>query len=165
MKVNDSVDALVCHESNIIGSVELGEGCIIHPSAVIDGGVGGIAVGKNNIVEESVRIVNRTENKMHIGNNNWFHIRCEIDSAISIGDNNSFEVGSKVNKNTRVGNNCLVSLNSTLPPDFELYNDLSVTVIGDSLSYKACKAPNQYLHEQINFLNNILRGSSMEKKG
>lgn len=165
MSVNNYIGALVCLESNIVGNVELDEGCIVHPSALIDGGVGGIAIGKNNIIEESVKIVNETDNKMYIGSNNWFHVRCEINSTISIGNNNSFEVGSKVNKNTKVGDNCVVSLNSNLPPNFELSNNMSIAVVGNSLLYKPCKTiPNQHLHEQINFLNNILRGSSMEKK-
>lgn len=165
MPANNDINALVCLESNIVGKVELDEGCIVHPSALIDGGVGGITIGKNNIIEELVKIVNKTDSKMYIGNNNWFHVRCEINGTISIGNNNSFEVGSKVNENTKVGNNCVVSLNSNLPPNFELCNNMSIAVVGNSLLYNTCKTlPNQHLHEQINFLNNILRGSSMEKK-
>ncbi|KAH8582527.1 acyltransferase [Cryptosporidium sp. chipmunk genotype I] len=165
MQDNKNLASLICLESSIVGNVELGEGCIVHPSALIDGGVGGIIIGKNNIIEESVKIVNKTINKMSIGNNNWFHVRCEIDSALTIGDNNSFEVGSRVNKNTKVGSNCLISLNSGLPPNLEICDNMSVAIVGDSLMYTLSNSPpNQYLDEQINFLNNILRGSSMEKK-
>ncbi|OII74837.1 uncharacterized protein cubi_02969 [Cryptosporidium ubiquitum] len=165
MQGNKNSTSLICLESNIVGNVELGEGCVVHPSALIDGGVGGIVMGKNNIIEDSVKIVNENINKMCIGSNNWFHVRCEINNTLSIGDNNSFEIGSKVNQNTKVGNNCVVSLNSNLPPNFEIYDNMCVAVIGDSLIHTVNKTtPNQHLHEQINFLNNILRGSSMEKK-
>lgn len=165
MQEHRNLTSIICLESNIVGNVELDEGCIVHPSALIDGGVGGIIIGKNNIIEDSVKIVNETVNTMYIGSNNWFHVRCEINNTSSIGDNNSFEVGSKVNKNTKVGNNCIVSLRSNLPPNLEICDNMRVAVVGDSLLYTASNTmPNQHLHEQINFLNNILRGSSMEKK-
>ncbi|EAK90307.1 acyltransferase [Cryptosporidium parvum Iowa II] len=165
MQENKNLASLICQESNISGNVELDEGCIVHPSALIDGGVGGIIIGKNNIIEESVKIVNKTINKMPIGNNNWFHVRCEVDSALSIGDNNSFEVGSRVNKNVKIGNNCIISLKSSLPPNLEICNDMCVSQVGDSLLYAPINSsPNKHLCEQVNFLNNILRGSSMEKK-
>ncbi|KAF7459116.1 dynactin subunit 6 [Cryptosporidium felis] len=164
MMKNNASAVIVCQESNIIGDVVFGDGCIIHPSAFINGGKQGIVIGKNNIIEECARIVNDTDKKLSIGNNNWFRVGCEVKNVFSIGNNNCFEVGSIINSGSIIGNNCTVSMKSILPHNIEIKDDTCLAFVDNCLVSSINSETNPFLNDQIDFLNNILRGSSMEKQ-
>jgi dynactin 6 len=43
----------------VLGAVNVGEGTVIHPKAVINAESGSIVVGENNIIEELSSVVNK----------------------------------------------------------------------------------------------------------
>ncbi|KAH7650439.1 hypothetical protein FG379_003511 [Cryptosporidium bovis] len=158
-------NVIVCHGSNIKGDVVLGEGCIVNPGAIIDGGKKGIVLGRKNIVEELVKIVNTTDEKLIIGDENWFHVGSQVLNPRVIGNNNSFEINSRINEGCEIGSRCKISVKTVLPHNMKVENEKCISsidgiiVINDN---NGCL--NQYFDDQISFLQNILRGSSMEKK-
>ncbi|KAH8741065.1 hypothetical protein FG386_001617 [Cryptosporidium ryanae] len=158
-------NTIICHESNIKGEVVMGEGCIVNPGAIIDGGNKGIVLGNKNVIEELVKIVNNTDNRLIIGDENWFHVGSQVLNPRFIGNNNSFEIGCRVSEGCEIGNYCKISMKTTLPYNMKVESGKCISFVDDAIVMSENSGnSNQFLEDQISFLQNILRGSSMEKK-
>ncbi|RKP06662.1 trimeric LpxA-like protein [Thamnocephalis sphaerospora] len=101
--------ALVCQESQLTGNVSIGSGCVLHPKSCIIADVGPIVIGRNNIIEENVVIINRQKMPLIIGDENLFEVGAYVEGA-RVGSRNIFESRSRVVGATTVGNNCVIGI-------------------------------------------------------
>lgn len=80
--------AIVCTEqTNLIGDISIGTKTVVHPSVSIIASHGPIVIGDFNLIEEHVKIVNKSEETMRIGSYNVFEVGCSTES-LEIGDQN-----------------------------------------------------------------------------
>jgi dynactin-6 len=108
-------------QPTIKGPLQLGDGNIVmtRVSFINEHESGEIIIGKSNLFEDRVTIINKTPGKMIIGNNNQFHSGCII-SAQSIGNDNEFgafcsvEEGVVIRDYCNVGIKVLVKVNAIL---------------------------------------------------
>ncbi|WFD35853.1 hypothetical protein MCUN1_002721 [Malassezia cuniculi] len=82
------MSAIVPADATLLGSVSIGPGSVVHPTALLDARAGPIVLGHNCIVEERVAIVAGPAG-ISIGDANHFHAAARI-SAPSIGNCNVF---------------------------------------------------------------------------
>ncbi|RKP24457.1 trimeric LpxA-like protein, partial [Syncephalis pseudoplumigaleata] len=131
--------ALVCQEAHLTGNVSIG--CVLHPKCSIIADVGPIVIGRNNILEEGVVIINR-----------W-----AILPGAKIGNRNTFEARSRVVGATTVGSHCVVGIGCQTEPD-ETMPDFTV-IYGDRLDRRICKpdAAHAALHlKHLEYLRDML---------
>lgn len=81
--------SIVCKDAELSGAISIGEGTVIHPKCNIESSLqsGGIEIGKYNIIEEGVQIVNYSKNKLIIGDYNRFRSGAIIQCK-QIGNDN-----------------------------------------------------------------------------
>ncbi|KAI8052253.1 trimeric LpxA-like protein [Syncephalis plumigaleata] len=148
--------ALVCQDTHLTGNVSIGSGCVLHPKCSVIADVGPIVIGRNNIIEEGVVIINRNQMPLVIGDENIFEVGSFIEGA-KIGSRNIFEARSRVVGATTVGNNCVIGIacqtdcNETIP-------DCTV-IFGERLDRRISKPdPNQAaLHlKHLEYLRDML---------
>lgn len=156
---------LICIEkTTILGDVTIGEDCVIHPTVTIIAEKGPIIIGSQNLFEERVKIINKSERPMMIGDNNFF----EVDShseATHIGDDNILESKSKVGSHIQLSNNCIIGAGCNLLDqnlDFKSKQQLEVfesnTVISGSNMRRERNPtlPPDSHSSQLDFLRKIL---------
>jgi len=87
---------------------------VIHPRAKILALAGPIIIGENNIIEEQVQIINKSQDDstttskvMTIGSNNVFEVDCLVESR-NIGDNNVVESKAYLGGATSLSNGCVI---------------------------------------------------------
>ncbi|KAL0479665.1 dynactin [Acrasis kona] len=104
--------AMVCMKTEFVmnsqsGDVYIGPNTIIHPHCIIESGPnsGGIHIGKNNIIEEKVHIINYGSGRLAIGDNNIIQAGCIIKSQ-EIGRMNNLEPKVILENDSIIGNNC-----------------------------------------------------------
>ena len=124
---------MICDAADLQGQINFGEGCIVHPGAVIDARGGTITLGEYNIIEEKARIVNKIRGKdsqgrpimkeMKIGSCNLFESGCTISSS-EIGDMNEFCHRSFVEDNCKIANYCVVGPKVTLSVGTKMANNV-----------------------------------------
>ena len=101
--------AFVHPSAHIIGDVEIGEGSIVWPGAVIRGDFGSIRLGRGVFVEDNC--------VLHGGNplNTWRG----MPSSLDIGDNVVIGHGAVVN-GKRIGSNVLIGISASILHDVEI---------------------------------------------
>lgn len=57
MAVTVGEGAVVCQAAELIGSVTIGSGAVLHPKCRIDGSKAPVTIGAGTIIEENVQIV------------------------------------------------------------------------------------------------------------
>uniref|UniRef100_A0A0N4U5C3 Dynactin subunit 6 n=1 Tax=Dracunculus medinensis TaxID=318479 RepID=A0A0N4U5C3_DRAME len=125
--------AVVCKEASLHGTITIGSGTIVHPTAVIRATNGPIVIGENNNVEETAVIENLCANgeTLYIGRDNVFEIE-SVMQASRVGDNNIFGVRSRVGPNTIVTNGCFIGtkcsavMTETLPENMVIYGETNI---------------------------------------
>jgi len=87
------------------------EGTVIHPRCVLECGNNskGIRIGKNNIIEEGVVIINQGTDTLQIGNNNHIKAGVYICGHVKIGDYNVLECKCKIENNVQIEEYCIVN--------------------------------------------------------
>eukprot|EP00439_Symbiodinium_sp_Y106_P054594 s3821_g7.t1 len=65
-------DAVVCQEAKVQGthSIKVGEGTVIHPACILHAKAGPIVIGRFNVLEEQVEVVNSSDQPLVIGDHN-----------------------------------------------------------------------------------------------
>ncbi|OII77260.1 hypothetical protein cand_019700 [Cryptosporidium andersoni] len=163
--LEEVIPSIVCREARILGRVELSDGCIIHPTALIDGGKGGIRFGMSNVVEERVNIINNKDRELIIGDHNWFKVGSFIENPLQVGNYNIFEIRSRIGEGSKIGNYCYISATATLPKNTLLEDSSGVSNIDNTLIITPLTTINKVsIDDHVKFLGNILYGSSMEQK-
>jgi len=99
--------AVVCQDVDLRGDITIGPGTVVHPKASICSIGGPIVIGANNIIEESVVIVNRRKDVMRIGDENLFEIGCMVECP-SIGNLNTVSTKARVHHTVRMGSHCSI---------------------------------------------------------
>jgi len=106
--------AVVCSECELQGDIVIGARTVIHPRAKILALAGPIIIGENNIIEEQVQIINKSQDDstttskvMTIGSNNVFEVDCLVESR-NIGDNNVVESKAYLGGATSLSNGCVI---------------------------------------------------------
>jgi carbonic anhydrase/acetyltransferase-like protein (isoleucine patch superfamily) len=99
--------AYVSEAAHLIGDVEIGEGSMVMPGAVIRADMGGIRIGSRVIVEDNCVIHSGTP-RSPVGN-------------VTIGDKVIIGHGAVLNCR-RIGNSVLIGMNATLLHDAEIGN-------------------------------------------
>uniref|UniRef100_A0A0K0DA73 Dynactin subunit 6 n=1 Tax=Angiostrongylus cantonensis TaxID=6313 RepID=A0A0K0DA73_ANGCA len=121
--------AIVCREATLEGNVRIGPGTVVHPFAVIKATNAPIIIGENNIIEERSLIENILEGEekvMEIGNHNVIEVGAVLH-ARRVGNNNVFHVQCEVSSNSCVSNGCSVGVRckvyakETLPERTAIY--------------------------------------------
>ncbi|KAI9190274.1 hypothetical protein H9P43_001707 [Blastocladiella emersonii ATCC 22665] len=108
---------IVCQDAELKGSITLGVGTIIHPKCKIISTAGGpILIGRNNICEEGVTIINNSKSGMVIGDDNLFEVNCYVASKY-IGHHNVIEPKAVIGENTTIGENCVIGAMCTTASD------------------------------------------------
>eukprot|EP00026_Physarum_polycephalum_P015094 Phypoly_transcript_15704.p1 GENE.Phypoly_transcript_15704~~Phypoly_transcript_15704.p1 ORF type:complete len:233 (+),score=49.95 Phypoly_transcript_15704:87-701(+) len=133
---------IICQDANLVGSVSVGEGCILHPKCNILAEGGPIVIGENNIVEELVTIVNKSSSVLRIGSNNLFEVGAHIECK-QVGNNNVIETKGVLGKDSVVGDGCTVCAGARLPEAAQLAN--GTVLYSPSLSYNVPEAPDMHL--------------------
>ena len=101
--------AFVSAAAHVIGDVEIGDGVIVWPGAVIRGDFGPIRIGKNTFVEDNC--------VLHAGG--LEEIKRGLLTPLNIGDNVVIGHGAVVN-GKRIGNNVLIGINASILHDVEI---------------------------------------------
>ena len=127
---------IIADQADIQGSIQFGDGCIVHPGAYIAAKGGPIIFGENCIIEEKARIVNKVKGKdaqgktipheMKIGSYNVFEAGSIVTSS-RIGNLNEFQHKSFVDDNCRIGNACVVGPCAKLTPGTVLADNTFVS--------------------------------------
>nr|CAG4636650.1 EOG090X0I48 [Eubosmina coregoni]SVE70168.1 EOG090X0I48 [Eubosmina coregoni] len=160
--------AIVCSECDLQGDITIGTRTVIHPRARIIASSGPIIIGENNIIEEQVQIINKSEDDvnsvvMTIGNNNVFEVDCEVYCKV-IGDNNIVESKALLGRQTSLSNGCVIGakcevlLNDTLAEGSLYYgsgSDVKWRIQADKPSAQGA---------QIEFLSKVLPNYHRIKK-
>ncbi|EFC41220.1 predicted protein [Naegleria gruberi] len=91
--------------------IYIDEGTIIHPRCVLECGNNskGIKIGKNNIIEEGVVIINQGTDTLTIGNNNHIKAGVYISGNVKIGDYNVLECKCKIDNNVKIEEYCIIN--------------------------------------------------------
>eukprot|EP01098_Paradermamoeba_levis_P003311 TRINITY_DN1523_c0_g1_i2.p1 TRINITY_DN1523_c0_g1~~TRINITY_DN1523_c0_g1_i2.p1 ORF type:complete len:194 (-),score=34.72 TRINITY_DN1523_c0_g1_i2:48-629(-) len=124
-KIKIEADAVVCLDTLISGEVTIKKGTVCHPRCKIVAQGGPIEIGENNIIEELVVIVNKTNQLLRIGDNNTFEVGAQI-YAHQIGDNNVIETKAFVSEASEVGNGCVVGTCVRIPAGERVQDGLVV---------------------------------------
>ncbi|GAA6022534.1 hypothetical protein JCM10207_006578 [Rhodosporidiobolus poonsookiae] len=106
---------VVVEQCDLRGDITIGSGTILQPRCTIVAAAGPIIFGQNNIVEETVVIVNRHKTPLIIGDNNLFEVGCRIE-APSIGDWNTFGIKCRVSPQVSVGSHCTIGAGCMILP-------------------------------------------------
>ncbi|GES78129.1 trimeric LpxA-like protein [Rhizophagus clarus] len=105
--INIGKNAVVCKDIEVKGEVHIGAGTILHPQCKILAVGGPIIFGQNNIVEENVTIINKSQTTLTIGNENVFEVGCYVEGT-KIGNRNIVEAKARVLGSTSLGDNCVI---------------------------------------------------------
>eukprot|EP00041_Stephanoeca_diplocostata_P003569 m.35984 g.35984 ORF g.35984 m.35984 type:complete len:164 (+) comp14433_c0_seq12:163-654(+) len=148
--------AIVCKDANLRGSVSVGAGTIVHPSAVVNGEAGPVVIGADCMIEELVEITGPAT----IGTGNVFEVGA-ICHAAQVGCNNVFEarctVGDKVTVTDRchVGIGVKITNEQTLDAGTVLYTQSDSFSVGHRVR-KADELPSTFYTEQAAHLKVVL---------
>jgi len=126
-------NSIVCTDCKVqgISGIKIGEGTVVHPSCLIHAKAGPIEIGRFNVLEEQVRIVNNSETPLVIGDYNTFEVGTRVIGAdCRVGDANVFECRSQLGSGATVGNGCTLGI-CVVVPDGEQIQDETV-IIGPS---------------------------------
>ncbi|KAL7748381.1 hypothetical protein RI367_006343 [Sorochytrium milnesiophthora] len=156
--------AVVCQEADLRGNISIGVGTVVHPKCrIISARDGPILIGRNNIFEENVTIINNTTSGMVIGDENHFEVGCYVASKY-IGHYNIIEPKAQVAENTTIGDHCVVGALCTTCKDEVVPSN---TVIYGSDNQRRTQAPVdkaslhsvhlQYLWETLPKYNHLKR--------
>lgn len=112
---------IIADSADIRGNVHIGDGTIVHPSAIIhcQNENGKIIIGNDCIIEERAQIIHQSEGEMKIGEKNLFEVGARIEAA-TVGSHNTFECRSRVTDSviiqdfTTIGAGCIAQP----PPDW-----------------------------------------------
>ncbi|KAI9593478.1 trimeric LpxA-like protein, partial [Syncephalis fuscata] len=136
--------ALVCQEAHLTGNVSIG--CVLHPKCSIIADVGPIVIGRNNILEEGVIIINRNQMPLII-----------VIEGSKIGSRNIFEARSRVVGATTVGNHCVIGIGCQTEQD-ETVPDCTI-IFGERLDRRVGKPDSTYpgLHQKhLEYLRDVI---------
>jgi carbonic anhydrase/acetyltransferase-like protein (isoleucine patch superfamily) len=87
----DAEDTFICAGAVIKGRITIEEFTLVYPNAVIDASRGGpIVIGSDNIIEDSVQIINTL---VHKNVKQFFMLAFSAPNAMVIGDHNHFKSG------------------------------------------------------------------------
>jgi dynactin-6 len=106
---------IIAQDTDLRGDIEIGTGSVLHPRCTILAMMGPILLGCNCIVEENAVIVNRTKQKMVIGDDNVFQVGCRVESP-SIGSSNTFGVKCRVVATVGIGSHVNVGAGCVVLP-------------------------------------------------
>eukprot|EP00929_Paragymnodinium_shiwhaense_P119481 TRINITY_DN91387_c0_g1_i1.p2 TRINITY_DN91387_c0_g1~~TRINITY_DN91387_c0_g1_i1.p2 ORF type:complete len:177 (-),score=52.89 TRINITY_DN91387_c0_g1_i1:41-571(-) len=121
-------EAVVCSDAKLLGAggVKVGEGTVIHPACVINAKAGPVEIGKFNIFEEQVEIVNTSATSLVIGSHNIFEVGARIVGGGRVGSANVFECKSTIGAGARVGDGCTLGVKASLEDGEELPDEIVV---------------------------------------
>ncbi|OQR79485.1 dynactin subunit 6-like [Tropilaelaps mercedesae] len=145
--------ATVVRECVLLGEVTFGTRTVVHPTAQILGEKGPIIIGEGNLIEEKVKIVNRHEKPLIIGNHNVFEVGAEVE-AQSVGDHNTFECLSRVGPRVAVTNGCTVGAGCHVSTEETLGDD--IVVYGANCDRKRAGDLNKTSNPQIDYLSKVM---------
>mmetsp|Transcript_90681 Transcript_90681/g.256052 ORF Transcript_90681/g.256052 Transcript_90681/m.256052 type:complete len:183 (+) Transcript_90681:105-653(+) len=122
-------EAVVCSDSKLLGpaGIKIGEGTVVHPTCMISALGGPIEIGKFNIFEEQVEIINNDATPLCIGNHNIFEVGAKFVSGGGVGNANIFECQSRIGAGTQIGDGCTLGIKA-VAPDGEQLPDETVIV-------------------------------------
>eukprot|EP00928_Gymnodinium_smaydae_P075755 TRINITY_DN5876_c0_g1_i2.p1 TRINITY_DN5876_c0_g1~~TRINITY_DN5876_c0_g1_i2.p1 ORF type:complete len:173 (+),score=40.51 TRINITY_DN5876_c0_g1_i2:77-595(+) len=122
-------DALVCSDAKFVGTgcIRVAEGTVIHPSCTVNAKSGPIEIGKYNVIEEQVEIINPNTTPLVIGSHNLFEVGAKLVGGGKIGNANVFECRSVIGKGCQIGDGNLLQVHVELKEGEKLENDMVVT--------------------------------------
>jgi len=146
--------AIVCKEQTVIkGKVTIGSKTIIHPTATIIAENGPIVIGESNLIEECVKIINKSKETMTIGSNNVFEVGAYSES-LSIGNNNILEYKCRLGPKFILTHGCVIGTKCCLNQD-ETLEERTVIFGTDCKRRRQSERPfPQTL--QLDFLNKVM---------
>eukprot|EP00933_Yihiella_yeosuensis_P037862 TRINITY_DN31861_c0_g1_i1.p1 TRINITY_DN31861_c0_g1~~TRINITY_DN31861_c0_g1_i1.p1 ORF type:complete len:182 (-),score=41.00 TRINITY_DN31861_c0_g1_i1:53-598(-) len=120
-------DAVVTDLAKILGpgGVKIGEGTVVHPACLINAKVGPIVIGRFNVIEEQVEILNESEEPLVVGDYNLFEVGAKVQG--NVGDANVLECQAVVRLGCSVSNGCTLCVGASLL-DSEVLQDETVVV-------------------------------------
>jgi len=150
--------AVVCNDIKVMGlaGIQIGEGTIIHPACTLHAKAGPIVIGRFNVIEEQVHIMNTREDPLVIGDYNLFEVGAKVCDG-RVGNANLFECKAQVN-GANVGDGCTIGVAVVLPDDTEL-PDETVIVGPDHLRHVESGAREEHVKavaKQIEVLKDML---------
>lgn len=147
---------IICREKTVIlGDVTIDADCVIHPTACIIARDGPIEIGKDNLIEERVEIINTLNQKMIIGNQNVFEVDTYCE-APKVGNSNLFESKSKVCNKIEVSNNCIIGSGCHLSRDEAEKLPNNSVIYGTKMMRAVPNLPPMSQGSQLDFLRKIL---------
>eukprot|EP00927_Polykrikos_kofoidii_P057677 TRINITY_DN51846_c0_g1_i1.p1 TRINITY_DN51846_c0_g1~~TRINITY_DN51846_c0_g1_i1.p1 ORF type:complete len:184 (-),score=35.58 TRINITY_DN51846_c0_g1_i1:107-658(-) len=126
-------EAVVCIDAKLLGAgkIKIGEGTVIHPASIINAKAGPIEIGKFNIIEEQVEIINTSTSSLVIGNQNTFEVASKIlGGGGKVGNANVFECKSEIGAGAKVSDGCTLGVGAKLAPGEEL--EPETVIVGPS---------------------------------
>ena len=129
-----SEGCVVCKSATLVGDISIGSGTVIHPLARIIAKTGPIIIGDNNIIEETVEIVNDgpDETVMIIGSSNMIQVGARL-FCLKMGNNNMVDSKSIIGRHTVLSYGCIVSAGW---PCFQFYTYYASLLSGIHLDTK-----------------------------
>jgi len=106
--------AIVCKSAKLVGQVVIGNGCVVHPHATVDGSIAAVRVGEMCIVEEFSCLQNTSGANMTIGSHSVFEVGCVVDSS-SIGSGTIIHAKAKVDAGCVIGDGCVIGMGVQVP--------------------------------------------------
>eukprot|EP00747_Dinoflagellata_sp_TGD_P193077 gnl/TRDRNA2_/TRDRNA2_58789_c0_seq1.p1 gnl/TRDRNA2_/TRDRNA2_58789_c0~~gnl/TRDRNA2_/TRDRNA2_58789_c0_seq1.p1 ORF type:complete len:181 (-),score=43.07 gnl/TRDRNA2_/TRDRNA2_58789_c0_seq1:278-820(-) len=129
VKCQVHADAVVCTDAKVLGSfgVKIGEGTVVHPACHIHAKAGPIEIGRFNIIEEQVEIINLSSQPLVIGDHNTFEVGVHIaGTGACIGNANVFECKARLGQKARIGDGCTLGIGVELPDGEQLADEIVV---------------------------------------
>ncbi|KAI8999487.1 trimeric LpxA-like protein [Gaertneriomyces semiglobifer] len=123
MSVSFPESCVICDDAQLRGRIQFGENNIVHPKCTItcEDPAGEIVIGSGNIIEENVRIINRSGlfgslfEGVKMGNGCVMEIRATVASGTQLGD--YCVIGAK----------CSSAENQNIPDNTVIFGDSHAT--------------------------------------
>ncbi|CAE7203740.1 Dctn6 [Symbiodinium sp. CCMP2592] len=130
-------DAVVCQEAKVQGthSIKVGEGTVIHPACILHAKAGPIVIGRFNVLEEQVEVVNSSDQPLVIGDHNVLEVGARVlgGGGPRLGDANLLEIRATLDEGCSVGSGCTLGACTSLKEGEALGDEM--VVIGPGLRH------------------------------
>ncbi|OLP86899.1 Dynactin subunit 6 [Symbiodinium microadriaticum] len=147
-------DAVVCQEAKVQGahSIKVGEGTVIHPACILHAKAGPIVIGRFNVLEEQVEVVNSSDQPLVIGDHNVLEVGARVlgGGGPRLGDANLLEIRATLDEGCSVGSGCTLGACTSLKEGEALGDEM--VVIGPGVRHGEPGAKDAHVQAVLKYI-------------
>ncbi|CAE7885139.1 Dctn6, partial [Symbiodinium microadriaticum] len=133
-------------------SIKVGEGTVIHPACILHAKAGPIVIGRFNVLEEQVEVVNSSDQPLVIGDHNVLEVGARVlgGGGPRLGDANLLEIRATLDEGCSVGSGCTLGACTSLKEGEALGDEM--VVIGPGVRHGEPGAKDAHVQAVLKYI-------------